>query len=104
MALEDLMIVLSEGKHVLVEIDDEGILITPEQGQKLTLHELHYLSAISFMYLGAELKEVIASPQDILDKAHKMYTLFELYDGFKRIQDMTLDEFNKEMRKYNGRS
>ena len=71
----------------------------------LTLDEIHFLTSIAFMYVGCHQKEAILDPVTIVNKGTRLYTAFyEKYHGIKSISDMSLTEFNKLMKKYNGRN
>ena len=90
-------------KTALISIDN-GLYISGKDDD-LTLDEIHFLTSIAFIYIGAHRKDAILDPQTIVDKGIRLYTAFyKKYKGIKSITDMSLDEFNKEMKKYNGRS
>lgn len=106
MAIEEILIL--DGKEFLIEIgEDVGIHVTPSELNKdpPTIYDLHYLSAVVFMYIGTRAKNIIFKPEAILELADNLYTSFyKKYKGVKSIQEMTLQEFNEMIKKYNGRS
>lgn len=107
--IDDLVFYIqSEGeleKVVNMEVTDRGITISPKDQQvRLTEHELHYLSAIAFVYIGADIKELILEPKFIMEKAFIMYERFIKGDYLKKaMEDMSLSDFDEEMRGYDGR-
>lgn len=107
--LDDLVFYIkSEGepeKVINMHVDHDGISMYSED-KKLTTHELHYMSAIAFVYIGAHLKELILKPEFILEKAYLLYKGFieGKYKGLQTISDMSIDEFNEMIKKYNGRT
>lgn len=109
MSIDNLVFYIrSEGqpeKVVNMRVTDKGITISPKDQQvRLTEHELHYLSAIAFMYIGADIKELILEPKFIMEKAFLMYQGFIKGDYLKKpMEDMSLNDFDEEMRGYDGR-
>lgn len=74
MKLEDLALTLGK-KKVSIEINEDGVKIIAKT-EDLTMHELQYMSAVSFIYLGSKLYDDNYKVEEILSKGHKMYTAY----------------------------
>lgn len=85
-------------KHIDLLFDSEGMSIVCNKGERLTSHEIHYLTAVAFIHVGLELKGIIADPRETTEIGHSLYRAFySQYEQLKTLGDMSLDEFNKYM-------
>lgn len=112
------LIVKFNGKKAIIEIDDDGIFISAEDGEeseesdeeeelitlekdksatKFTAHELHYLCSVAFVYLGSHIKDHILPTREILKRGHKFYDSF--HKRIKSISDMSGEEVGKYIHK-----
>lgn len=106
MKFEDLKITLNSGLEAIISVDDDGVYIYPEGKRKeMTSHEMAYLTICASLYIVSGLKGIVMTPQTILNKAHALYIamLEGKYRSLRSIADMTVKEFNEEIKRYDGR-
>lgn len=108
--LDDLVVDIGDitrGKKITVNIhiDDTGVVIVPEKEKnKLTITELTCLTGMAFMYTALVEKGLVPNPDYIVRKGVELRgAMKRQYTELKRLEDMNMDEFNKEMKKYDGR-
>lgn len=71
MVLKDLIIEVNDKKGV-VEISGKGLRIKALE-KDFTTHELQYLVAVSFIYLGSQIYEKDYAANEVMERGHKMY-------------------------------
>lgn len=109
MRLEELVFsIKSKGqgeKTIAVIVEPDGLtIITEGDDVELTTEELHYSVSVAFMYIGAYLNNLPVNHEFVLEKAYHLYRTFtERYRGLKAIDEMSIEEFNEFMKRYNGR-
>ena len=97
MELRNIVIHTPQNKEVGILFDENGFVVDSEE--ELAIHELHYISAVIFVYLSGEARKI---PLD-LNYVHKVAKeLYEkTYGGrspiIKRVEEMTEREFNREV-------
>lgn len=97
MALESLTLEL-DGKKIDILFDEKGFSI--ETDELLKTHEIHYLSAITFVYIGARNKGIVLDGGEILERAEQLYSDFngKNYLNIPAIEELSLQQFNKVMK------
>jgi len=108
MGLTDLLLILKgdeDGtyttKHIDMFFDEEGVSLVADEGEELSANEIHYVLAVAYIHVGAEIKGIILKPRDAAILGHRLYEAFhQSYKGIQTIEDMSLDDFNKYMVKH----
>jgi len=105
MTINDLVVGIGDGKKAEILFLESSVTILGVEGEDLSMHELNFLQYLGALYVSAHLKGIIPDYQDLALKAHRLYfhIFNDEYEGFRGIEDMSLEDFQVEMRKYNGR-
>lgn len=106
MKYRDITIGLPRGIEAVVSVDNDSLLIYPSEAkEKLTDTEIGLLTSFTLLYVISSQKGMVMDTQYLLDRAQTLY--FSLlqgeYEALRSIKDMTVEEFNERMKKYNGR-
>ena len=103
--MDPLEVIINGEKKAVIDIDpDNGLLIFPANNVNFTRKEIHLLTSIAFIYIGTHERDMILEPETVVELGLNLYNSFySNYDGFKNFHDMSLKDFNEEIKKYDGR-
>ena len=92
-------------KKASIRFGPKGFVVLIHQDfEDMTTQEMQFIASYIFMYLGEHNRGIIEDDVTIIRRAYSLYHAFHnKYKDMKRLEEMGLDEFNKEMRKYDGR-
>ena len=98
--VENLEFSILNGKNVEIKFTDSGVTI--DSDCNLTEKELHYISSVMFVYLAGKMREVPLDLDYVFETADELHEQAELgrHPRIRKIEEMSLREFNDEMRYY----
>ena len=98
--VKDLEFNVLNGKNVKIRFSNSGVTI--DSDGSLTEKELHYISSVVFVYLAGKMREVPLDLDYVFETADELHEQAELgrHPRIRKIEEMSLREFNDEMRYY----